>query len=167
MEKRRGGVYKTFNFRKLVFASYYVIVFVYLVIGFMPAEAAHYDISSTLSIPSIELNSDVTTLELTDHKLNTPDHIVGSYSRAKNKTLLIGHSTTVFNNLESVSVGDEIIYDGKTYHITTLSIEQKEEINMRKLLSSAEKDTIILMTCTGDSLSEYDYTQRFIVVATI
>ena len=69
MELRR----RRFDFRKIVTLFYVVAFATYLILGFQPTAATHYEISGTLSIPSIGLVSDVTSLELKDHKLATPD----------------------------------------------------------------------------------------------
>ena len=100
---------------KTVFIGLYVVLFaIYIIVGLQPAGAANYPVSSKLSIPAIDLTSDVTTLQLENHALNTPDTIVGSYSQAEHKTLLIGHSTTVFERLNEIKVGDLIEYDGSS-----------------------------------------------------
>lgn len=151
---------------KYIFALIYVLCFgAFLKIGFLPAEAANYDISAELSIPSINLDTDVTTLQLKDHQLDTPDYIVGSFSRANHKTLLLGHSSTVFKSLANVNVGDLITYDNTDYLVTNIELLEKADINMNSLLSAAEKDTLVLMTCAGESLPNKDATHRLIITA--
>ena len=88
---------------KYVFVGLYALFFVaYIIVGLQPAEAAEsYEISTNLNISSINLSSDVTNLKLENHKLETPDKIVGSFSRAENKTLLIGHSGYGVSKLRS------------------------------------------------------------------
>lgn len=145
-----------------------IIIFVaamYFVIGLSPAEAAKYEISAELSIPSIGLNSDVTKLKLENKHLETPTTIVGSYTQAKNKTLLIGHSTTVFENLENVNIGEEIQYEQKNYRILGKEVFAKSEIDMDEVLKPAERDTIIIMTCAGELYDGGDASHRLIIEA--
>ena len=104
------------NFGKIYFALYFVALSIYFLVGLKPAEAAN--IESRILIPSIGLVSDVERLELENSELSTPDEIVGSFSRNKNKTLLIGHSSTVFADLKDVKIGDEIIYRDLAYRVS-------------------------------------------------
>ncbi len=156
---------RRFDFRKIVTFCYVVAFVIYLIVGLQPAEARQYTISGNLEIPSIELVSDVTTLELNEHKLDTPDTIVGSYSRNTNKTLLIGHSTTVFANLDDVVAGDTIYYNNNKYTVRKVELFQKTDINMSRLLKSEEQETIVIMTCAGQILDNHDATHRLIVTA--
>ena len=145
---------------------FYVAAFAtYLILGFQPTSATHYEISGNLNIPSIGLNSDVTSLELKDHKLDTPNTIVGSYSANTNKVFLIGHSTTVFKNLEKIKVGNLVEYNGKKYRVTNTKTLAKEDINMKSLLASEDHNTLVIMTCAGEILANQDATHRFIVTA--
>ncbi len=122
----------------------------------MPADAASYP---SLSISSIGLSVPVEPLELKDRQLNVPDMIVGSYGPNINKTLLVGHSSTVFEELDQLRVDQEINYNDSVYRVT--------EISMTEILSGASVDTIILMTCAGDSLPNQDATHRLIITAEI
>ena len=160
MELKRG-----FDFRKFFVVVYSLFLVIYLVVGLQPAQAVDYKIDAGVEIPSISLESDVTALELDQSRLNTPDAIVGSFSNAKNKTLLIGHSTTVFANLNRVKVGDEVIYNGKTYHVKSRVYRAKEDILMDELLVQEDTDTLVLMTCAGELLGEGDATHRLIIYA--
>ena len=153
---------------RAIFIGLYVLAFaVYIIVGLQPAEAANYAVSAELAIPDIGLNTDVTTLEFDGHQLNTPREIVGSYSEAQNKTLLIGHSTTVFQNLNQVQLGDTINYDNKVYRVTAIDMVAKSEVKMSKILAPAEKDTIVIMTCAGQLLNGDDATHRLMVTASI
>lgn len=151
---------------RVVFTGLYFVCFVaYLVLGFGLVNAADYDASASLLIPKINLISDVTKLELEDGELKTPDTIVGSYTRELNKTLLIGHSSLVFRDLDKTSVGDEIVYDNNIYHIISSEVLIKQDINMIKLLKKASRDTLVIMTCAGEDLGGGDATHRLIVTA--
>jgi len=131
-----------------------------------PAEATEYDIYTQLEIPSIDLTSDVARLRLEGHELSTPEMIVGGYSQSSNKVLLIGHSTTVFQNLENVAIGDRLTYGEKGYIVESAEVFAKSQINMGKLLAAEKVDTVVIMTCAGESLAGGDATHRLIVTAT-
>ena len=153
---------------KIVTVLFFCIALpVYLYIGFqpyMPADAASYP---SLSISSIGLSVPVEPLELKDRQLNVPDMIVGSYGPNINKTLLVGHSSTVFEELDQLRVDQEINYNDSVYRVTEIKVLRKEEISMTEILSGASVDTIILMTCAGDSLPNQDATHRLIITAEI
>lgn len=157
---------KHLNIRFVFIGLYLVAFLVFLIYGLQPAEAVEaYVIDSKLKIPSIGLNTDVTKLELTENGLKTPDTIVGSYSRYENKTLLIGHSTTVFNNLRDVKLGNKIEYNNTTYEVKTIDMLAKGKIDMDKLLKTSQQDTVVIMTCAGKLLDGGDATHRLIITA--
>lgn len=153
---------------KIAFAVFCsIFVPAYIIIGLQPATAAdpnefNYD---TLSAASINLSAPVKPLTLnSEHRLIAPDTIAGAYSNHINKTLIIGHSTTVFANLYAASIGDRINYADSEYAITDMSYQKVEEINMSDILASAERPTIILMTCAGEP-SDDKYPERLIITA--
>lgn len=153
---------------RFAIASIYAAFFAfYIFFGLQPVDAVHYEISGQLRIPDISLTTDVTTLELKDHKLATPDRIVGAYSKTKSKTLLIGHSSTVFDNLDNVKIGEKIFYNDEKYIISDIKTVIKEDIDMSKLLAPAETKTIIIMTCAGEQISATDASHRLLVTAEI
>ncbi|MBR3246485.1 class F sortase [Candidatus Saccharibacteria bacterium] len=154
---------------KYVFIGLYILAFlVYVIYGLQPADAVDsYDVSGNIRIPSIGLNSDVTTIGLEHGELRTPDTIVGSYSRNPNKTLLIGHASTVFENLHDIRLGDKVGFNGEEYTVKSINLSVKEDIDMLELLSNSPKDTIVLMTCAGDTLEGGDATFRLIVTASV
>ena len=159
---------KRLSLRTVLIGLYVVVFGAYVIWGLQPAEAAQsYEISAELNIPGINLVSDVTNLRVEDHELKTPDTIVGSFSRAENKTLLIGHSSTVFQNLNETRLGDEIIYDNNKYVVEKTEVLEKADVDMSKILAPAEKDTLMIMTCTGTDLGNGDATHRIIVTATV
>ena len=157
---------RRFNWRRLFTILYIGAFLVYVVIGLQPVEARHYEISGNLNIPSISLNSDVTTLELNDRRLETPDTIVGSYSKYSSKVLLIGHSTTVFKDLNKTRLGDYIYYNGELFVATEIKTLLKGDIDMNMVLAPSKDPTIIIMTCAGESLDNHDATHRLIITAT-
>lgn len=157
---------KRIDLKRLFLVIFGVMFAMFILIGMIPVEAVvNYDVSANLNIPSIGLSTDVTTLELNDDTLDTPDTIVGSYSEAKNKTLLIGHSSTVFANLHDTKIGDEIIYDGAKYSVVSERLAVKDVINMDEILAPAPEDTLVIMTCAGMNLGGHDATHRLIITA--
>lgn len=153
------------NWRGVAIAIYCMAFVAYLIYGLQPVEASNYSIDNKLSIPEINLDTDVTILSLNNNKLDTPDTIVGSFSRSEGKTLLIGHSSTVFNRLHELKLNDEIYYNNKNYRVISAEKILKSNVNMEKILSSDKKDTIVLMTCAGEDLGGGDATHRLIITA--
>ena len=141
-----------------------IVTVIYFIVGLSPVRATEYEIGGVVEIPSISLVSDVTKLDLTNEGLKTPDEIAGSYTR-NNKTLLIGHSTTVFQDLDEVKLNDEIYYDGEKYKVAEITYARKEDIIMSELLKKEERDTLVLMTCAGTLLPGGDATHRLILRA--
>lgn len=161
MELRRS-----LDFRKIVAFLYSFCFAVYLIIGFQPvAEATNYEVSSEINIPAINLTADVTTLKLKNRQLETPDTIVGSFKQNENKTLLIGHASTVFVNLDDVTLGNEIVYDDDVYIVSDIQVLIKNNVDMVDVLAPADRPTIVVMTCAGDDLGNGDSTHRLIVTA--
>ena len=160
MELKRG-----ISFRKIFTILYIVSFLAYAAFSFVLADGTAYTIDGGLIIPSIGLTSGVTKLELKDHKLDTPDSIVGSYSQNINKTFLIGHSTTIFKNLYQVKIGDSITYNNTEYKITNMEVFKKADIDMKNLLKAEKEDTLVIMTCAGEIMNGTDATHRLIVTA--
>ncbi len=158
---------KSFDFHKLFVFLYIFAFLIYIIYGLVPVAATKYDISAMVEIPTINLVSDVTTLKLEEHALRTPDNIVGSFSRAENTTLLIGHLATVFKNLAKLNVGDEVFYDFKKYIIIKKDFVKKEKVDMDKLLKPNIFDSIILMTCAGELYDNGDASHRLILTAKV
>lgn len=150
----------------LAVAFFAIALPIYVFIGFQPAtdvEAKNYP---QLEISSIGLQTPVKNLELVDHQLETPASIAGSYSQNPHKTLLIGHSSTVFNKLQNVQLADNITYDEGSYNITRIETVAKENIDMAELLAASMDDILVIMTCAGEPLPNQDATHRLIVYAT-
>lgn len=152
---------------KYIFVGVYVLAFlIYVVYGLQPAEAtASYSVTGEVEIPSVGLAAEVTELGLEEGQLKTPDSIVGSYKKAENKTLLIGHATGVFRDLNQTRLGDIIKYNDNEYKVVKLTYTVKEVINMNELLAPADTDTLVVMTCAGKMLDGGDATHRLIVTA--
>lgn len=152
---------------KVVFTAFFFIFLpIYLFVGFqptLPADAANYPV---LEIGSIGLTSPVAPLELEDHQLIAPATIAGAYSRNPNKTLIIGHSSTVFKKLSETKIGEEFSYNNESYRIVEIETQKKSDINMSEILAAVNQETIIIMTCAGDPLPDQDATHRLLVTAT-
>ena len=157
---------RRFDVRKLLITVYVLTFLAYLVVGLQPAEAAKYDVSGRIEIPSIGLKSNVTKLKLEEHKLSTPDTIVGSYTQAHNKTLLIGHASSVFSDLNMLTVGEGIYYEDKEYVVQKIELYRKEDIDMEEILQGEDRDTIVVMTCAGEVYGA-DASHRLIVTAMV
>ena len=166
-QRRSVELRKRFNAKAFLAVGYVLVAVIYIVIGLQPARAIQYDTYTQIIIPEIELVSDVTKLTLDNNALNTPDAIVGSYSRNQNKTLLIGHSTSVFQNLKEVKMYSEILYNGNRYVVTEIKTMGKSEINMNQILKSEDRETLIIMTCAGELLENGDATYRLLVTAVL
>ncbi|MBR3386112.1 class F sortase [Candidatus Saccharibacteria bacterium] len=159
--------WRSWDFKKIFGIVYFVALFIYLVVGLTPAKASDYEAATEISIPAIDLRSDVVTVNMVGNELPTPEEIVGRFTWAKHKTLLIGHASTVFPRLKELQVGSTIYYDGDIYTVSQMEILAKADISMNKVLAAAEQDTIIIMTCAGKDLGGGDATHRLIVTAVV
>ena len=157
---------KSCDFRAIFVGIYTMLFGAYLIVGAPIVEAREYDIAGQISIPSISLTTDVAALTLRGNRLDTPDHIAGSFSRSPHKTLIIGHSSTVFQDLDNVQLGDQLQYADTDFIVTNITTLAKTEIDMNDLLTTADTDTVIIMTCAGTDLGHGDATHRLLVTAT-
>ena len=158
---------------KLGLAIFYAIAIpTFIVVGLQPADTAAEvkasEIASAeeyLSIRSIGLETPVDRVYLKNNTLNAPEYIAGAYHAHANKTLVIGHSLTIFENLDRIRVGDQIDYEDGTYVVTSLETREKSAISMNEILKDEDEPTLILMTCAGERLSGVDFSHRLIVRA--
>ena len=158
---------KRLNPRIVFFVIYFVAFFGYIIYGLQPVEATNaYTVDNMLSISSIGLNADVTNIPVEAGELKTPDTSVGSYSKNTNKTLLIGHSTGIFKDLDDVKIGDSIKYGDNEYKVTKYVYIEKDAIDMNELLAPEDKETLVIMTCAGTLLGDGDATHRILITAT-
>ena len=81
------------------------------------------------------------------------------------KTVIIGHSSTVFSNLSNAKDGEVITFDDHNYRISEIKILEKRLIDMDEIVSETSVNTVILMTCYGKPLGGQDYTHRLIITA--
>lgn len=152
--------------RVFVVGFFMIMLPIYFYIGFQPVTTIEALSYPTLEFSDLKLSTPVAQLELTDHQLIAPATIAGSYSQNDSKTLIIGHSSTVFKKLDQAAVEMEFEYDGVTYRIQQIETLAKTEINMQEILAPAAEPTIVIMTCAGDPLPNQDATHRLIVTAT-
>jgi len=157
-----------------IFAVYAIAAYAFIAIGLQPvrsADAAYAEESTqadaTLNIDSISLTAPVMQSTLTGNELSVPDQIAASYSAAEHKILIFGHSSTIFQNLHNIKNGDIVNYHDRDYRVVTITEKLKSDVSMSEILAPASKDTIILMTCSGDQIpnSNGDHTHRLIITA--
>ena len=155
-----------------VFLMYLLGGVAFFYFGFQPAISAKdvyaeeaKNAETTLTIPDIGLSSPVSEVKLSGQELEVPEQIAGSYSVHTNKTLLLGHASTVFTDLKNLREGATITYDNKDYLVSTIEIKEKSSILMKEILKEEDRDTIVLMTCSGDHISGNDYSHRLIITA--
>ena len=153
---------------RVFFVGFFTIMLpVYIFIGMQPVASINTEDLPTLSIPSSSLDTPVSQVELVNRELVAPANIAGSYSNTENKVFIIGHSSTVFRNLEKIELNNILTYNDEKYQVTAVQILPKSSISMSEILSSSEIPTIIIMTCAGENLPNQDATHRLIVTAEI
>ncbi len=170
MEGVKGHIFNPFSWSvrtvKVVFSAFFMIVLpVYLYAGFQPASHVEAVSYPTLEISSIGLSTPVEPLTLEGNELISPATIAGSYQRFENKLFIIGHSSTVFQNLDQIQEGDFITYNGNTYQVFLLETLAKSDIDMSKVIGDTPTPVIIIMTCAGTPLPGQDATHRLLVYA--
>lgn len=152
---------------KMFLMSFFAIMLpIYIFIGLQPAPIANASDLPQLSIPSIDLETPVTAVNLVNHEFIVPEYIAGFYTQAENKIFLMGHSSTIFKKLDRVKVGETFTYNNTTYRIRNIETLPKSEISMTKILQAEEQETVIIMTCAGTPLPNRDATHRLIISAT-
>ena len=158
---------------KLGLAIFYALAIpAFIIIGLQPADISA-EVRATeaaqaeeyLTISSLNFGTPVRRIELVRNTLNTPEYIAGAYHAYTNKTLIIGHMLTVFEDLHKIDLNARIDYEDGTYLVTEVKTLKKEDISMSEVLKDEDEPTIIIMTCAGEPLSGLDYTHRLIVTA--
>ncbi len=164
--RRAGAKFKLPRAKYGIFAGilYFAAVAGFIAYVFMPKTA---DASSEerLYIPSIGLIARVKNIERQGNQLIAPDTIAGAYQPTNHKTVIIGHSSTVFSNLSNAKDGEVITFDDHNYRISEIKILEKRLIDMDEIVSETSVNTVILMTCYGEPLGGQDYTHRLIITA--
>ncbi len=157
-----------FDYRILFTVVYVAAGFYCFMLGLRPAGATRHENNSYLGIPSISLMSSVESMELSDNRLHTPDMVAGSFNyNNSNRTLLVGHSSTVFDSLSKVRLGEKVFFDGSVYKIHTMEVLEKSAINMNQLVKDDGSDIqkLIIMTCAGELYENGDASHRLIIIA--
>lgn len=158
--------WSTAEIKLFVSAFFAIMLPIYIFIGLQPTPTANASSLPKLIISSINLNTPVETVELENRKLVAPATIAGVYHSAKNKIFIIGHSSTVFQNLNQVQTGEFFLYNDKFYQVQKTEQLAKADISMLEILQEEDQETIIIMTCAGTPLPNQDATHRFILTAT-
>lgn len=145
-------------------AAYLFTLGFYLYHGFQPYQVGA-SAPERLFIPSIGLSTPVDDIAKIGPALEVPEVIAGAYSENTHKTLLVGHSNTVFTRLKELQTGASLTFDRQNYLVTSVTVKAKSEIDMSEILAPTPEPTLILMTCTGQHLSGHDYSHRLIITA--
>lgn len=167
----RVGGKNNINFRLkrpkigLIFGALYFCLVAGITAYFFLPKPVDASSDERLFIPSIGLIARVTDIERDGNTLKSPDYIAGAYHATNHKTVLIGHSSTIFNNLHNIRLKDKFTFDNKSYTVVKTEILEKALIDMNEVVAETEKNTLILMTCYGESLGGQDFSHRFIVTA--
>ena len=143
---------------------YFALIAGFTAYVFMPKTA---DASSEerLFIPSIGLIARVKDIERSGNQLIAPDEIAGAYQPTIHKTVIIGHSSTVFKDLKNINSDETFTFDKKSYKIKDRKIIEKSVVDMAKVVEETEVNTVILMTCYGEPIGPQDYSHRLIITA--
>ena len=143
---------------------YFAAIVGFVAYAFLPKPV---DASSEerLFMPSIGLIARVSDIERTGNQLIAPDEIAGAYQPTIHKTVIIGHSSTIFRDLNKLGDEDKFTFDGREYKTVSREILPKNLVNMEEVVSETEKYTVILMTCAGESLGGHDYSHRLVITA--
>ena len=165
----RVGGDKSFRLKRpkfgLIFGILYFLAAAGLTAYFFVPKQADASSDERLFMPSIGLIARVTDIERDGNTLKAPDYIAGAYHATNHKTVLIGHSSTIFNNLHNIKIKDTFTFDQKTYTVIKTEILEKAMIDMGEIVAETDENTIILMTCYGEPLGGQDFSHRFIVTA--
>lgn len=154
------------HYSRQIFIGIYL--FALIAIGYLGVQPHAVEANSNLVLeaPKIGLKSEVKVLNLNDdYTLTAPDRIAGLYYAAENNTFIIGHSSTIFGNLQDLEINDQIQLDNHRYKITELFSQDKDSISMSKILEPKTTPTLTLMTCHGEKITDNDYSERLIISA--
>ena len=161
---------KRILFALLAFYAVFIPTFIWIGFGEVKSEQTYaveaQEATEHLAIAKIDLDAPVKQVALQGTKLEVPEQIAGSYTPSENKTLLIGHSSTIFKNLDQLRVGDRIIFNNERFTVTNTEVLEKAEIEMSEILKNEEVHTLVIMTCAGENIGGNDFSHRLIVTAT-
>lgn len=163
-EKRKSFRLKRPKF-SIIFGVLYFCVVAGIVTYFFVPKPVDASSDERLFIPSIGLVARVQNIEREGNTLKAPDYIAGAYKATGHKTVLIGHSSTIFENLHDVKLKDKFTFDEKTYVVQKIEILEKAMIDMNEIVAETEENTVVLMTCYGQQLSGQDFSHRLVITA--
>lgn len=143
---------------------YFLAIAGFVAYIFIP-KAADASSEERLYIPEIGLVARVKDIERQGNQLIAPDTIAGAYKPTNHKTVIIGHSSTIFKDLEKLAGNENFTFDDHSYRIIRREIVEKRFVNMEDIVSETENNTVILMTCYGEPLGGQDYSHRLIITA--
>ena len=143
---------------------YFVVAAGFTAYIFMP-KIADASSEERLFMPSISLIARVKDIEQQGRSLIAPDTIAGAYKSSPRKTVIIGHSSTIFKDLKDLSYGDNFTFDNQKYEVKRIEIIEKSTIDMSDVVKDTPVKTVVLMTCYGEPLGGQDYTHRLIITA--
>ncbi|MBQ2638683.1 sortase [Candidatus Saccharibacteria bacterium] len=149
----------------IIFGIIYFLVAAGLTTYFFVPKPVDASSDERLFIPSIGLVARVENIERQGNTLKSPDYIAGAYFATAHKTVIIGHSSTIFKDLHNIKISDKFNFDNKSYIVKKIEILEKSVIDMNEIVSETEENTLVLMTCYGESLGGQDFSHRFIVTA--
>ena len=149
----------------VVFGVLYFMVIAGLTAYFFIPKPVDASSDERLFIPSVGLVARVKDIEREGNTLKAPDYIAGAYKATSHKTVIIGHSSTIFENLHNIKLKDHFRFDDKDYVVSKIEILEKKLIDMNEVVAETEENTLVLMTCYGEPLGGQDFSHRFIVTA--
>lgn len=152
------------KFRFFAVLAYFAVIAGIIAYFFAPKTA---DASSEerLFIPKIGLIAQVKNIERQGNRLIAPDTIAGAYKPTNHKTVIIGHSSTIFKDLDQLKGSETFTFDQTEYKITRREVVEKRFVDMAEIVAETEKNTVVLMTCFGEPLGGQDYSHRLIITA--
>ncbi len=143
---------------------YFAVVAGFTAYVFMP-KAVDASSEERLFMPSIGLVAQVKDIKRQGNQLIAPDTIAGAYQPTNHKTVIIGHSSTIFKDLKNVHDNDTFTFDNQKYQIKNIEIIEKKFVNMEEVVRETKIKTVILMTCYGEPLGGQDFTHRLVITA--
>ena len=165
--KREGS--KSFRLPRAKFTIFAGVLYFTITAGFITycftPKTADASSQERLFIPSIGLVARVRDIERTGNQLIAPETAAGVYRPTNHKSVIIGHSSTVFENLKNLGTETVFTFDHKKYLVKKREILEKAFINMNEVVSETRKNTVVIMTCYGTPLKDQDYSHRLIITA--
>jgi LPXTG-site transpeptidase (sortase) family protein len=120
------------------------------------------DTPVSLSIPAINLDTELESVGLTSQQLTAvPDTLAGWYNLSvkpgeRGTAVMVGHTPGVFNSLNSLEAGDQILVTDShgtvfTYTVNRLIWYKTEDFPVQTVYGSSGGYHLNLITCAGDA----------------